>query len=354
MTCVFSFSYYGFTVMLKVWFSFLLTLVFFAANLSPAKAKEALDLVIIETLPVPIVAESRAEFEKELIRIMPEHDINVTTYNAEGSEERAKEILRELAKEPKPDLIVSVATLATRALNASEEFVDTPKLFMVVSAPVEEGIVPAIGATSKRNMTGESHVLDAKVKLDMLDGVLRASEPTSPLTIGLVHSTYPSSSNLVNQLLALDSEYENINLVAVSTPYLEGDEGLVEMTDSIVDSLEQRSSELDGYWLSSGPLAEAKGLVGKVNEKTGLLPLFAESIASVKKGALIGVVSEPKSIGKSAARKAKLILQEKSARDIPVGKMDTYTVAVNVATAIKLQLPIPSNYLRLSKEHVYQ
>ena len=86
MICVFSFSYYGFTVMLKVWFSFLLTLVFFAANLSPAKAKEALDLVIIETLPVPIVAESRAEFEKELIRIMPEHDINVTTYNAEGSE----------------------------------------------------------------------------------------------------------------------------------------------------------------------------------------------------------------------------------------------------------------------------
>jgi len=66
------------------------------------------------------------------------------------------------------------------------------------------------------------------------------------------------------------------------------------------------------------------------------------------------VVSEPVSIGKSAARKAKLILDKKSAKNIPVEKMDTYTVAVNVTTAIKLQLPIPSSYLKLAKKHVYQ
>ncbi|WP_232363316.1 ABC transporter substrate binding protein [Alteromonas mediterranea] len=82
--------------------------------------------------------------------------------------------------------------------------------------------------------------------------------------------------------------------------------------------------------------------------------MFAESIAAVKEGALIGVVSEPSSIGKSAARKAKLILEKKSAMEIPVVKMDTYSVAVNVSTAIQLQLPIPSSYLKLSKEHVYQ
>lgn len=340
--------------MTKVWFSFFFALFSMVWGTTAALAKERLDLIVLETLPVPIVAESRTEFEKELIRIMPDYEINVISYNAEGSEVRAKEILAELALKPAPDLIVSIATLATRALNASEEFIDTPKLFMAVSAPVEEGIVSAIGAVSERNMTGESHVLDAKVKLDMLDGVLRASNPTSPFTIGLVHSTYPSSSNLVDQLLALNNDYKNINLVAVSTPYIEGDDGLVEMTDNIIDSLQQKANELDGYWLSSGPLAEAKGLVEKVKNASGLLPLFAESIASVKEGALIGVVSEPASIGKSAARKAKLILEKKSARGIPVNKMDKYTVAVNVSTAIKLQLPIPSNYLRLSKKHVYQ
>ena len=317
-------------------------------------AKEVYNVVIVETLPVPIVTESRIEFEKELARIMPNHDINVTTYDAEGSELRARAILADLAKEPTPDLMVSVATLATRALNASNEFLEVPKLFMAVSSPVEEGIVLAIGASSDRNITGESHVLDAKVKLDMLEGVLRASDQNKPLTIGLIHSMYPSSSNLVNQLLALNGNYKHINLVAVSTPYLEGDEGLVAMTDNIVEKLQQNEDKLDGYWLSSGPLAEANGLVAKVKEKTGLFPLFAESISSVKEGALIGVVSEPVSIGKSAARKAKLILENSSAKDMPVGKMDKYTVAVNVSTAIKLQLPIPSNYLKLAKKHVYQ
>ena len=159
---------------------------------------------------------------------------------------------------------------------------------------------------------------------------------------------------MVNQLLTIDGQYKNINLVPISTPYLEGDAGLLEMTDRITDILQEKAIELDGYWLSSGPLAVASNLVKKVKKETGLLPLFAESIAAVKEGALIGVVSEPSSIGKSAARKAKLILEKKSAMEIPVVKMDTYSVAVNVSTAIQLQLPIPSSYLKLSKEHVYQ
>lgn len=340
--------------MTKVLIFTLLTLSSLALSTVSVLAKEAYKVVIVETLPVPIVTESRIEFEKELVRIMPEYDIDITRYNAEGSELRAQTILAEIAKEPAPDLVVSVATLATRALNASDQFVDVPKLFMAVSSPVEEGIVPAIGASSERNITGESHVLDAKVKLDMLEGVLRASNPSTPFTIGLIHSTYPSSSSLVSHLLALNGNYEHINLVAISTPYIEGDEGLTAMTEKIVEGLQQRKSELDGYWLSSGPLVEANGLVAKVKEKTGLLPLFAENISSVKEGALIGVVSEPVSIGKSAARKAKLILDRKSAKNIPVEKMDTYTVAVNVTTAIKLQLPIPSSYLKLAKKHVYQ
>ena len=102
--------------MTKVWFSLLLALSSLMWGASAAFAKETLDLIVLETLPVPIVADSRAEFEKELARIMPDHEINVTSYNAEGSEVRAKEILTELAQNPAPDLIVSGATLATRAL----------------------------------------------------------------------------------------------------------------------------------------------------------------------------------------------------------------------------------------------
>ncbi|BFT31851.1 hypothetical protein D210916BOD24_30270 [Alteromonas sp. D210916BOD_24] len=312
-----------------------------------------MNVAIIETLPVPIVSESREAFTDELTRILPEHDIRFSIYNAEGSETQASDILRTLAHQSPPDLIVSVATLATRALYQSEEFAHIPKLFMVVSAPVEEGIVPALGKASPRNITGESHVLDAKVKLDMLDGILRAAKPSKPLTVGLVHSTYPSTATAVEKLVALQEQYENINFVTISTPYIKGEEGIITMTDDIARRLGEHAHMLDGYWLSSGPLVEADGLIERVYSEYQLFPLFAESIESVKNGALIGVVSEAQSIGKSAAKKAVLILDNKSANGIPVDKMDNYTVAVNVATAIRLQLPIPSNYLKLSKNHIY-
>ncbi len=317
-------------------------------------AKETVNIAMIETLPVDIVTESRQAFTEELRRLLPGEDIKFSIYNAHASEQTAADILTTLEASPPPDLIVSVATLATRAVFKSEPFLSTPKLFMVVSAPVEEGIVSALGEVSARNITGESHVLDAKVKLDMLDGILSASNILEPLTIALLHSTYPSSTNAVNQLIALEDQYEKIDLVAISTPFVEGDDGLQQMSSDIALSLHEYEGRLDGYWLSSGPLVELDGLVDKLFTENQLLPLFAENIEAVQEGALLGVVSEPESIGKSAAQKAKLILERKSASEIPVTKMDTYTVAVNVSTAIKLQLPIPSNYLKLSKNHIYQ
>lgn len=317
-------------------------------------AKEVVNVAIIETLPVPIVRESRTAFTNELTRILPEYDFQFALYDAQGSEAQASQILKTLAQQPPPDLIVSIATLATRALYQSKDFAHIPKLFMVVAAPVEEGIVPALGEVSSRNITGESHVLDAKIKLDMLDGILRAANLSKPLTIGLVHSTYPSTATAVDKLMALQEQYEKINFITISTPYLKGEQGIATMTEDIANRLGEHAHQLDGYWLSSGPLVEADGLIERVYAEHKLFPLFAESIESVKNGALIGVVSEAQSIGKSAARKAMLILDKKSADGIPVEKMDNYTVAVNVATAIRLQLPIPSNYLKLSKNHVYQ
>lgn len=335
--------------MVKVCYSFF----FWLFGTFSVVAKDVINVAVIETLPVSIVIDSRKAFCDELVRAMPNFDIDFSVYNAHGSQAQAAEILQKLTAQPAPDLIVSVATLATRALFQSTDMLDVPKLFMAVSAPVEEGIVTALGETSARNITGESHVLDAKVKLDMLDGIIRASAPQKPLTIGLVHSTYPSAVNAVKQLLALDEQYENINLVSINTPYIKGDTGLTTMPDDIVKRLSHYADELDGYWLSSGPLVALDGLIEKVYEKYQLLPFFGESIKSVERGALLGVVAEPMSIGKSAAKKAKMILEKKSARNIPVDKLEDYTIAVNVSTAVKLQMPIPSSYLKLAKNHVY-
>jgi putative ABC transport system substrate-binding protein len=319
-----------------------------------APAKEKIDIAIVETLPVPIVTESRKAFETELQRILPNKDIQFRVFNAEGSVEQAKTFLSDELSSSPADLIVTVATLATRAVVNSNEVLTTPKLFMAVSEPVTEGIVPAFGAVSKRNITGESHVVDADIKLEMLEGVLKASNPNKIFRIGLIHSTYPSSYNAVNSLLALQKRYKNIVFIPIQTPYVPGEAGLELMKEDVITTLKSEYESLDGYWLSAGPLIETHHLIGAIKKHTGLLPLFAESVDAVKQGALIGIVSQPQDIGKSAANTAKQLLAQGSSATFPVEKIENFTVAVNVSTAIKLQLPIPSYYLKLSEQHVYQ
>jgi putative ABC transport system substrate-binding protein len=315
---------------------------------------ETYRIVIIETLDLPLVTHSTTEFINELTLLAQDDVLHIERYNAQGSEKNAKDIVQGLSKDVPIDLIVSVATLATRAVFNSPSVEHTPKLFMTVADPIKEGIVDAFGKTSSANITGESHVLSARVKLDLFAGLLGSKRLPTPLNVGLLHSEYPSSTNLVKSLVALNDEYPNVNLIPISIPYREGKTGITQMAVELTKTLQASDVQLDGYWLSTGPLIQAENLVTSLYAKTGLLPFFSESIASVKQGALLGVVSDEASIGKSAAASASRILNGEPASSMPVSRMQKYTVAVNVSTAIKLNMPIPSSYLKLAKNHVYQ
>lgn len=331
--------------------SILLCFVFHAqVNAKPLR------VVIIETGPLPVVINTKDAFIDELTLVMPDHEIDVEIYNAEGLEEKARSIVETITEQAAPDLLVPIATLATRAVYNFSAAAEIPTLFMTVADPVKEGIVTAFGEHSTSNITGESHVLDAKVKLDMLDGLLKASALEEPITIGLVHSEYPSSKSSVESLLALESQYDNVKFVTVSTAYVEGTLGLGAMRAGIVEVLKEKveTSGLDAYWLSTGPLLQADDLINVIYKETKLLPIFAESIESVQQGALLGVVADEKSIGKSGALRAKRILSGERANTMAVTRMEKYTIGVNVSTAIKMHIPIPSSYLKLSKDHVYQ
>ncbi|WP_421132820.1 ABC transporter substrate-binding protein [Alteromonas sp. A079] len=336
---------------MKFVFSICLLIITFTSYTTKA---DTYRVVIIETLDLPLVTSSTNAFINE-VRLLAQDDVvQIERYNAQGSERKAKDIIEGLSREVPVDLIVSVATLATRAVFNSPSVEHIPKLFMTVADPIKEGVVDAFGTTSSANITGESHVLSARVKLDLFAGLLGSKKLSKPLNIGLLHSEYPSSANLVKSLVALNSDYPNVNLIPISTPYREGIDGVSQMGTEITNTLLGSQVQLDGYWLSTGPLIQADKLVSTLYAKTGLLPLFSESITSVKQGALLGVVSDSSSIGKSAAASAKRILSGEHASSIPVSRTQIYTVAVNVSSAIKLNMPIPSSYLKLAKNHVYQ
>ena len=336
--------------------SLLITSILFCFVFHAQVEARPLRVAIIETSPLPIITNTKDAFLNELALIMPNVDLDVEVYNAKGLEKEAIAIVQSIAEQAPPDLLVSIATLATRAVYSSSLAVEIPTLFMTVADPVKEGIVTAFGEHSESNITGESHVLDAKVKLDMLDGVLKASSLTKPMTIGLVHSDYPSSKSSVESLIALENLYDSVKFVVVSTTYVEGTSGLDDMREGAVKALKEKvqTSGVDTYWLSTGPLLQANALIEIIYKETKLLPIFAESIEAVEEGALLGVVADENSIGKSGALRAKRILSGEKANAMPVTRMDKYTIGVNVSTAIKMHIPIPSSYLKLSKDHIYQ
>ncbi len=329
-------------------------LAFVALGMSAAVCADTYRVGIIETISLPIVDGSRAAFTQELTRLMPEDEFEFVVLNAQGSSELANDLVTQVVNNEDVDLLVTVATLATRAAFQHPQTVAFPMVFMTVADPVGEGIVDEFGQTSAKNITGESHVLEARVKLDMLDGLLQASDVAKPVKIALIHTTYPSSTNLAKELLALDSAYDNVEFVDIYTPFLTGENALQRMSEAIVDTLVENHHSFDGYWLSTGPLSQVEGLVSTIYSQTALFPIFAESIESVKDGALLGVVSDVESIGQSAANTAKRVLEGATPNTIPVKRMDKYAMAVNVSTAIALNMPIPSAYLKLAKRHVYQ
>lgn len=310
-------------------------------------------IVIIETSSLPIITDIKEAFLNELALLLPTDEFDIEVYNANGIEQKANELVHLAVKDNSPDLLVSVATLATRAVYSSPEAANVQKLFMGVADPIAEGIVTHFGEHSSGNITGESHVIDAKVKVDMLDALLTDVDVNRPLNIALVHSDYPSSTSSVEQLLAIEHHDENINFVRVSTPYIEGSLGLTAMKHNIVATLKENVTQLDGYWLSTGPLLQADKLIETIYTETQLLPVFAENVNSVKNGALLGIVSDVISVGKSGALRAKRILQGNNANEIPVTRVEKYTIAVNVSTAITMQIPVPSSYLKLAKSNVY-
>lgn len=100
-------------------------------------------------MELAIIQQSNAIYQAELSQLMPNVDFNFITANAQGSMNKATLLITEqLATGPPLSLILSIATVATKAVVATSELHDIPMQFMAVSDPVAAGVVDAMGQTS--------------------------------------------------------------------------------------------------------------------------------------------------------------------------------------------------------------
>ena len=314
-------------------------------------------IYVLETMEVALIQQSNISYQTKLRELMPNTEFTFVTDNAQGSSELASELLTQrMASNLHTDLYVGIATVATKALlNSSLQNADNksnqamPMQFMVVSDPVSVGLVSAIGHMSHINMTGITHVVAAKTKLQLLDQIIK-----TPLRIGLVYSDYPSELTASASILAEADVYPKLTFIPIVYEFASGDNALAINRQRIIDKLAAMAPQIDAYWLPPGPAAHDLVLYDTIQDAVAIPQIFSEDANVVKQGALFGVMCDENIIGQSAALVAKKILQGTPAQSIPITESDTFIVAININTALAMNIIFPSTVLSLADKHIYR
>ena len=321
-----------------------------AAELTTAPQKnKRLHIFILETMELPLIQQSNVVFQAELSQLMPNVDFNFIIANAQGSMDKATSLItQQLADGPPLSLILSIATVATKALVATAELHDIPMQFMVVSDPVAAGVVETMGQTSALNMTGIAHVIATKTKLQLLSQIT-----TTPFRIGLIYSDYPSSLLAHQEITDAARDFPQFTFIPIKFSFTSGEGALTTNRSNILTQLLQVRDDIDVIWVAPGPSAHDLDLYDVIQNSVLTPFIFSEDEQVVAQGALFGVMCDEQINGRSTAIISHKILQGMSPNEHPITQSKRFIVALNVTTALDLNIVFPSSVLSLAKNHVY-
>ncbi|WP_339856027.1 ABC transporter substrate binding protein [uncultured Nisaea sp.] len=320
-----------------------------------ASADETLKhVVILKTLTSPLLDKSAAWFQLEMSHLGHQEGVNVsyTILNAYGDFKRAKELLKTTMDQDPPDLVLTVATLATRAGRELLTGTKIPQLFMIVTDPVGEGFVGEMGKASKSNITGQSHVVPVESQLALVSQILQTAKRDTPFRIGIPRSTYPSAASQAAQLRAAAHQFPVLEFVDLGFPYIPGPEGRTRMTELAMDSVNAHKDTLDGLWMVAGPNQSNVDFVKNIIA-TGVPIVSGGNIQNASLGAMIVLQSTDELNGRAAAEAASAILSGINPGEIPVTRPSRFIAGVNIATATRLGAVIPSGVLELAQDNVF-
>jgi len=311
-------------------------------------------VVILQTLSSAFLQKSTTRFRSEMTRLGFEDgkDVFYTVLDAKGDYARAKSLLTSTLNQSTPDLVVTVATLATRAGRDLLSGTKIPHMFLIVTDPVGEGFVSEMGKTSGSNVTGQSHVVPVESQLALVSQILQTAKRDTPFRIGILRSTYPSEISESAQLRAAAHQYPVVQLIELGFPYVPGDSGRPEMEKSVTELVKAHKDSLDGLWLVAGPNQSNLDFVGTVLA-SGVPIVNSGSIRNARLGAMLALQSTVELNGRAAAEAASVILAGTDPGDIPVTRPSKFIAGVNILTAARLGAVIPSGILELAQENVF-
>jgi len=158
---------------------FLITLIIGLTSLGAAG--DVKNVILIETMPVPAVLEHSRWFQFQLQEMGYEQNKNLklTILKANGDRQLAEKLLKAELAGGNPDLVVTIATLASQTAAKFLKDTDVPILFFQVSDPVGAGLIKQINAPTGTNITGKVFTVnrDAKVEMVFWQGIKERRAP---------------------------------------------------------------------------------------------------------------------------------------------------------------------------------
>lgn len=319
------------------------------------EAAEPKHVVIVESMTLPLVQGTSSWVQKELesLGFRGDQEVVYSVLNAEGQAGRATELLANLRSRQEADLVVSIATLASRAARQALAESAVPQLFVIVADPVGEGFTPEIGEASGSNIAGMTHVLDANTILTQVDDVL--ARPGGPaFRIAFLHSTYPSAMANRDELMAAAAAHSGIELLPLQFDYRPGADGMAAMLQEAAALIQSDDRGFEGIWIGTGPAAHDQSFLEGITEQSGLPIIVAQDIKAVTGGALLALISNEETNGRAVGRMAAEILRGADPAIMPIERPKTFVAAVNLSTALAMGIALPSDLIELAGAHIYR
>ena len=121
-------------------------LIFSLHGVSLSANDVAYKILLVETMPVPVVQShlEAAYTHLEELGYVNGENADIKIVRAEGDQQRAEGLLKEDLQQGLPDVVLTFATLASKAAKNVYEGTDVPIVFSVVSDPVGAGIAHRI------------------------------------------------------------------------------------------------------------------------------------------------------------------------------------------------------------------
>jgi len=322
---------------------------------SPSAAQDAKNVVVLETMTLPFLQGTTSWLRKSLTKMGYSDGVKVkyTVLNADGNFANAQSLLSQAISNQKIDVVVSVATLASRASRTLLDGKDIPQVFAVVADPVGEGFVSEIGAVSGSNITGRTHVVPASAKLSIVSKSLSALTKNKQFRVAILRSTYPSAASDAQQLIASAEQYPTLALKDLAFPYTPGEAGRSEMRRAATKLLIENKLDIDGIWLATGPNQLDAAFIRHIGSH-GVPIVFVGSTVGIEQGGLIGLLSSAEINGRSVAGVVASILKGVPARDIPIVRPERFKAGMNLSTAEKMGVIVPVEVLELVGGNVYR